>query len=406
MRLNSFIVQKIKIVILLTTTLTFAQSKDGYWDNVRTTNETISLRAGEKKVIKTADFPEGTTEVVYRITILDDNQKLSSSLVSVLKAIPDPTGISQGTAGAVFLLSTISGDDKCKYAIFTQPKDADTYLTTKKTDKACIIQNTPINKEARVLNSKSSTCMSSKTQNLYFAFQSDNWVLKEKIILEVVPWIDNKASRGWDSDSKKELLKIAQNLDLTKKISKKEQFYAMFIETISKKYKSSEFNQLLSVEKTRAIDVATEESLNQTGEINKYYDAFRDKSLALFNKGKITEAIDIVTTEIINKNKATSTDYALLGGYYLVTKQYAKAEENYNKGFQLNPSEINFQLKLAHVYMFTDRLSQAKDIHKKYSNQNLENGKSWLEQVKVDFKEFEKFGLPSENFKKILRILE
>jgi hypothetical protein len=56
--------------------------------------------------------------------------------------------------------------------------------------------------------------------------------------------------------------------------------------------------------------------------------------------------------------------------------------------------------------MLTNRVSDAKNIHKKYSNQNLENGKTWLEQVKVDFKEFEKFGLPSENFKKILRVLE
>ena len=248
--------------------------------------------------------------------------------------------------------------------------------------------------------------MNSKTQNLYFAFQSDNWVLKEKIILEVVPWIDNKSSRGWNVDSKKELLKIAQNLSLTKTLNKKDQFYALFLETISKKYKSSEFNQLLPIEKARAIDLATEESLKQTGEVNKYYDAIRENSLTLFKKGKISEAIDIVTTEIINKNKATSTDYALLGGYYLLTKQYSKAEELYNKGVSLNPSEISFQLELAHVYMFTDRISDAKEIHKKYLSQNLENGKSWTDQVKVDFKEFEKFGLPTENFKKILRVLE
>ncbi len=96
------------ILPLFAVIVSSGQSKEGYWDNIRTTNETIILRAGEKKVIKTADFPEGTTEVVYRITILDDNQKVSSSLVSVLKAIPDPTGISQGAAGAVFLASTIS----------------------------------------------------------------------------------------------------------------------------------------------------------------------------------------------------------------------------------------------------------------------------------------------------------
>jgi hypothetical protein len=47
-------------------------------------------------VIKTDDFPVGTTELIYRITLLDDNQKIANSLVSLLKAVPDPTGISQG----------------------------------------------------------------------------------------------------------------------------------------------------------------------------------------------------------------------------------------------------------------------------------------------------------------------
>ena len=61
------------ILPILAVAIASAQSKDGYWDNIRTTNETIILKAGEKKVIKTADFPEGTTEIVYRITLLDDN---------------------------------------------------------------------------------------------------------------------------------------------------------------------------------------------------------------------------------------------------------------------------------------------------------------------------------------------
>jgi hypothetical protein len=50
---------------------------------------------------------------------LDDNQKIANSLVSLLKAVPDPTGISQGLR-AVFLLSRISGDDKSSYAVFRQ----------------------------------------------------------------------------------------------------------------------------------------------------------------------------------------------------------------------------------------------------------------------------------------------
>jgi len=214
--------------------LATAQSKDGYWDNIRTTNETISLRAGEKKVVKTADFPEGTTEVVYRITLLDDNQKLSSSLVSVLKAIPDPTGISQGAAGAVFLASTISGDDKCKYAIFTDAKISDAFLTNGKTTNACLIQDTPINKEARILKMKGSDCMTLKTQNLYFAIQSDNWVMSEKVILEVVPWVDAKASRGWNSDTKNEIITLSKTLKVYALLTNKETFSVAFLENYPK----------------------------------------------------------------------------------------------------------------------------------------------------------------------------
>ena len=110
----------------------FAQ-KDGYWDKERAITKEIVVSARDRIVLKTEDFPEGTTEVVYRITLLDENQQLANSLVSVLKSIPDPTGISQGSAGAVFLLSKISGDDKCKYAIFSNEVLASEYKESGKT---------------------------------------------------------------------------------------------------------------------------------------------------------------------------------------------------------------------------------------------------------------------------------
>ena len=383
----------------------FSQSTDGYWDNIRTTNETITLKAGERKFIKTANFPEGTTEVVYRITLLDDNQKTSSSLVSVLKVIPDPTGISQGTAGAVFLLSSISGDDKCKYAVFQKSKDSENYLKTGKTTNACIVQNTPINKEAKLL-SPDSKCQINAVGNLYFAFESDNWLMSQKIVLEVVPWINKKASRGWNVETKNELVTIAQKLEVSKSLSKKNEFYALFIENLTNKYQYNEFKQLITVEKNRAIELATEESLKKSGEIEKFYNTIRAKSLKLFQSEKVDEAIELITSEFISKSRATYKDYGILGDYYLLSKQFSKAEESYNQGLKLNPSEINFQLNLAHVYMFTDRLSQAKEIHKKYGNQNLSNGKSWKEQVKLDFSDFEKRDFPKDNFKKIVRSIE
>lgn len=391
---------------LINVAFSVAQSKDGYWDNVRTTNETISLKAGEKKVVKTADFPEGTTEVVYRITMLNDNQKLSSSLVSVLKAIPDPTGISQGAAGAVFLASTISGDDKCKYAIFTDPKISEAFISSGKTTNACLVQSTPVNKEARILKMKSSDCMTLKTQNLYFAIQSDNWVLGEKVILEVVPWVDIKASRGWNSDSKNEIITLSKSLKVYSLLTNKDAFSVAFLEKISDKYTYKEFNNLIPIERSASIELVTEEALKKTGEDKKYFALFRERANAAVNQGKFEDAITIIQSELINKNHAESIDYATLANYYLLSKQFDKSEKVLNEAIAKDTTDINLQLQVAHLYLFTDRLSEAKDIHKKYKEQHINPKTSWIQQTNKDFALFSKCNLPDGNFKKILRILE
>lgn len=389
-------------VFLFSTTF-FAQT-DGFWDKERSTTKEITLSAGKRTIIKTEDLPVGTTEFVYRITILDDGQKLTSSLVSVLKAIPDPTGISQGTAGAIHLTSAIAGDDKCTYALFQDANAANLYVKDGKTDKACWEQNEKVNKDAKLISS-SSLCLTN-LPNLWFGFESQNWVMNQKIVLEVVPWVDYKASRGWNKTTKNEILNLAKKLPVVSKLSKKDQFYATFIENITEKYTYREFSQLLSVEKNASIEKITEESLKTTGEVKSYYNIFRDTAFAAFQKGNYEDAIAIISTEMIDKNRATYIDFGVLGDYYLYSKQFTKAEEAYNKGLKLNPSEIHFQLNLAHVYMFTDRVSESKDLHKKYANENLFTGKSWTEQTKADFKNFEKHQLPTDNFKKILRILE
>jgi hypothetical protein len=383
----------------------FSQSKEGFWDNIRTTNETIILKSSEKKMVKSADFPVGTTEAVFRITVLDDNQKTSSSLVSVLKAIPDPTGISQGAAGGVFLLSTISGEDKCKYSIFTSAVEAENYIRTGVTTNACYLQKSAINKEVKLLINDSK-CLTSNSKNLYFVFESDNWILTEKVVLEIVPWVNTKLSRGWNPITKNELLIIATQLQWTKKLTKKDQFYAWFIGNIQSKYTYAEFKQLIPVEKSNAIEVAVEESLKKSGELEKYYTTIRDQSLQLFKEGKTNAAVDLIKVEMIAKNRATYKDYGVLGDYHLLTQQFSVAEGYYNQGLQLNPTEILFQLNLAHVYLFTNRMSEAKAIHKKHRKENLTSGKSWTAQTQYDFKEFEKRKLPTNDFKKILRILE
>lgn len=395
---------KLNVLFALFSTLVVAQSKDGYWDNIRTTNETITLGAGKKKMIKTADFPLGTTEVVYRISVLDDNQKISSSLVSVLKAIPDPTGISQGSAGAVFLASTISGDDKCKYAVFTNEKDALEYEKSNVLKNACVVQSEPINKEAKLLSEKSK-CLSGN-QNLWFVFESDNWIMKQKIVFEVVPWVDFKFKNGWTNTAKKELLSEIEKDEFLKSINQKDKLLGYFIETFTLKYNYNDFKDIIPAEKAKAFNDVMEESLKKSGLMKGYLDGIRTEAKRLLLAKEYEKGMSIIETEILQKGRATDLDYGLQGDFYLMTKQYIKVEVAIKKAISMNATNIENQLRLAHVYLFSDRVSDAKAIHKKYRSNNVSSSKSWVQATKEDFENFKKSGLPTDDFKKILRILE
>lgn len=224
----------------------FAQ-QDGYWDKDRATTKEIIVSARDRIVIKTDDFPVGTTELIYRITLLDDNQKMAGSLVSVLKAIPDPTGISQGSAGAVFLLSRISGDDKSKYAVFSSNELALAYQKSGKMDQACLAQETPLSKDAKRLSIDKSSCLKSATRNLWFGFESSNWIMKQKIVLEVVPWVDTKLSRGWTLENRKFVINQCKTSALARKLANSDDFCICIQEKIQKKYKFQEFQDLLAI---------------------------------------------------------------------------------------------------------------------------------------------------------------
>ena len=82
----------------------------------------IKLASGNRTLVKVDELPEGSSEFVFRISLIEENGKITTSLATILKAIPDPTGISQGTAGALTLTNAVSGEDTCIYGIFTSEK--------------------------------------------------------------------------------------------------------------------------------------------------------------------------------------------------------------------------------------------------------------------------------------------
>lgn len=393
------------LFVFFITKTTFAQ-QDGYWDKDRATTKEIIVTAGSRVAVKTEELPTGTTEIVYRITLLDDNQQMANSLVSVLKAIPDPSGISQGSAGAVLLMSKVSGDDKCKYAIFSTANNATDYQKYGKMTKACLAQNAPLSKDAKRLTLEKSTCLSAEGENVWFGFESQNWIMKQKIILEVVPWVDNKLSKGWNVDNRQTVLKQIKTSEFAKQLLNPDDFSLCVLEKLQAKYKFKEFQSLLAIEKSKNFKDFGNECLSEKPANKSILTAIRLDAQQLFKNRKYDEAIQLLQTGIIDNENATVLDYNALGQYYLYSKQFEKASKALKEAEKLDDAELLVQLNLAHLYLLNDEFKKAKELHKKYKTQNVTSKISWVAKTKSDFEDLQKAGFKNEDFERILKLFE
>lgn len=382
----------------------FAQ-QEGYWDKERATTKEIVVSARDRIIIKTDDFPVGTTELIYRITLLDDNQQLAGSLVSVLKSIPDPTGISQGSAGAVFLLSKVSGDDKCKYAIFSSNAFATAYQKSGKTYDACFSQEEPISKEASRLTIDKSTCISTNTRNLWFGFESKNWIMKQKIVLEVVPWVDKKLARGWSTENRKSIINQCNTSAVARSMPNSDDFCICLEQKIQKVYSFQEFQKLLPMEQTKVYKDYGASCVNETSIAKGVNDDMRATAVKAVLKRDYATAINTYST-ITMQSKATALDYNGLGYSYIMTKQFGKAIKALQEGANQDSTELLIQLNLAHAYLLNGDYRAAKLIYKEYQNQNVTDNMSWTQKIKDDFTVFKKAGLPSKDFDRVVQLIE
>jgi tetratricopeptide (TPR) repeat protein len=395
--------KKIFLFLLVSYSYSSFAQKDGYWDKERATTKEIIVSAGDRITVKTEDLPVGTTEIVYRITLLDENQQMTNSLVSLLKAIPDPYGIGQGSAGAVFLMSKISGDDKCTYALFSTDTNAKKYVENGKVNDACYAQTESVSKDAKRLSIDKSSCLQVNTSTIWFGFESKNWLLKQKIVLEVVPWVDTKLNRGWNQDNKNEIVSLCKTSTMAQKMANSDDFCVCILGKIMKQYRYSEYQKLLAIEKTKVYKDFGNTCYNDASISKNVYNDLRTQANILIKLQKYNEAIPKLNT-IITAGKATALDYSSIGYSYILTKQYAKAIKFLKEGEKLDDTELLVKLNLAHAYLVSDNYSDAKQIYKKYQSQNVTDSLSWIEKTKQDFALFQKAGLPSSDFERVLKL--
>jgi tetratricopeptide (TPR) repeat protein len=240
---------------------------------------------------------------------------------------------------------------------------------------------------------------------IWFGFESKNWIMNQKIVLEVVPWVDNKASKGWTIENRKAIIEQCKTSNLAQKMTNSDDFCVCILDKIQEKYSYFEFQKLLSIERSKAFKDFGASCFGETSVSNATYSGLRKEALNFAKQGKYGQVITKLTT-IINDGKANALDYNLIGTSYLLTKQYGKAIKFLNEGEKLDDAELLIKLNLAHAYLLNDNFKSAKLIYKKYQFQNVTDTLSWVEKTKLDFENFKKVGVQNENFEKVLKLIE
>jgi len=125
-----------------------------------------------------------------------------------------------------------------------------------------------------------------------------------------------------------------------------------------------------------------------------------------FKNKKYEQAIDLLLTGVVENGNATVLDYNALGQYYLYSKQFDKALKALKEGESRDASELLIQLNIAHVYLLKGDYKKAKEIHKKYKEQNVTTTLSWKAKTQFDIEDLKKAGFVNDDFDRILKLLE
>jgi hypothetical protein len=94
-----------------------------------------------------------------------------------------------------------------------------------------------------------------------------------KILLEVVPWVDAKLSRGWTLENRKFVINQCKT-SAAQKLANSDDF-AFIEEKIQKNYKFQEFQNLLTIEQAKVYKDNGESCISEKGISKRIYDDLR-----------------------------------------------------------------------------------------------------------------------------------
>lgn len=385
-------------IVLFAFTLFGQQS--GHWDFNRAIEKSFPLPDTEKKII-TVNLPIGTTQILYRVSFLSPSAEVTNKIAQTLSVAPSLT--IQGASMALNVISTLGGTNKGQYNIFTDYENANKYYLGLRST-ACYVSLADIPGEKNYIELSQNTCLKQGTTTLYFSFYNGNYFYDEQVLLEVVPWIDFEASKGWTLEAKNIFMDYCL-AHMTEDITLKKEVCGCVLEKFQAEHKVHELGTLTESELETISKQYSEQCIKGTGEHENILNFSRADADLAAEQGDYSKAINAYL-EIIKSGSATVGDYNNLGWYYILTKQFLKATKYLKEGEKLDETELIIKGNLAHAYLLSGDLESAKAIYVKYKTQNVDEKTSWCQMVKGDFEALKSKGISCEQFSEILNLLK
>lgn len=384
--------------VCLNVGILFAQNKQ-YWDTTKQFYQKFELPAREKKLIE-MNIPNGTLELVYRISILEINKNISNSLADILGNVPYAPAKIFG--GSINLLSGISGTSKCNYYIFNDKQKANTFISNKNTTSDICYSGEKIVEQYSVLDFGQPCYKNIK--KLYIVIENTNLIEKCFVVFEAIPKIDFMVSRGWNENNKTVFLNNCKNINSKSNKNINEDCLCV-LGKVQEKYSVSEYNKLNIDEKNNIYKnnyniCVNPEKVNLEDYTNQY-----NKAIDLYNFQKYDSALFII--ENLYKTKKEDKDLQhFLGILYLDTKQFTKSLNIMTKLDNEMPDNLAVKIDFAHALLLNNKYEEAKEIYIKHKNENINTEVTWKQQMKEDFERFEQLGINFIKYTKILKLIE
>lgn len=103
----------------------------------------------------------------------------------------------------------------------------------------------------------------------------------------------------------------------------------------------------------------------------------------------------------IDTLKASSEIFNGMGWYYFEVKNYKESLHVFTRGTTVHPNDLNLWMNKAHLHLFNNEYTKARDIYKAHLNETIRKDFSWQDSMREDYRYFADRGYNMAAFDKV-----